>query len=85
MANNDIFTGRPALAGAGLLRPITAERPPAERPARLVALASGDRSSIERELAQRPLPIQSFAQTFAEVRKEGVARPPRSPRRLPGR
>src|SRR6187551_514379 len=74
MANNDIFTGRPALAGAGLLRPIAVDRPAAERPARIVALASGDRSSVERELAQRPLPIQSFAQTFAEVRKEGVGK-----------
>src|SRR6185295_13347957 len=40
---------------------------------RLGTLASGDRASIQRELANRPLAVQDFSTTFADVCKSGVA------------
>jgi len=36
---------------------------------RVAALASGDPAAVEREIATRPVAVQTFATTFEEVRK----------------
>src|SRR5580693_3030552 len=68
---NDNFISRTPITAIGASTNVGAN---VRITAQIETLSSGDRTTIERELAARPVPVQNFATTFAEVRKQGVAK-----------
>src|SRR6476619_2393394 len=69
----DFIASRPTVSGIRIGNAVTPATVPIA-PTRVAALASGDAAVIERELAARPVAVQTFAATFDEVRKQGTAR-----------